>query len=427
MRKSLGLFLVVLILVAGFAWGFATDRLKIFPMPLLRRAASFLGVGGWNRPVELRSPSPALASLMSVPYLQGRFDPEATLRNVVLRTERASAGVSFYSTLALARAFLIDNDGRLRWRWSLDRYFERSDLPAGIDLGYPHLYANGDVLAYIGDRALVRLDRNSRMLWKYSGRVHHDAWVCPDGMVYTLTHNSRTIPEIDPRLPSLLDNITVLSPDGSKKREISILDLIRKSRYAFLLPRTSGRSFPPGIDALDVFHTNHIEVFDGSLERNSPLYRRGNMLISMKNLNAIAIIDGETLDVLWLWGPTNVTLQHHPTLLASGDILLFDNGVQESSVIEVDPRTNLVVWRYAPEKGFFSAIQGACQRLPGGNTLITVSQAGYALEVSPMGEIVWKFANPEVLAGGVREGLYRMTRYREQDLDFLSPALQKPD
>ena len=420
LRKLPGFGLALALLAAGFGWGFATERWKIFPITLVRRAARAWGVGGWTKPVELRSPSPALASLVSVPYLQGRFDSESSRGNVLVRTDRASGGLSFYSTLAHARAFVIGDDGRVRWRWTLEAEFGPPDLPAGIDLGYPHLYPNGDVLAYVGDRALLKLDRDSRVLWKYPGRVHHDAWVCPDGAIYTLTHRSRTVPEIDPRLPSLLDDVTVLEPDGRKRAEISLFDVFRKSRFAFLLPRSAGRPLPPGVDSLDVFHANHIEVMDGSVAGGSPLFRSGNILISMKNLNAIAILDGRSFDVLWLWGPSNITLQHHPTILPGGDILLFDNGVEASSVVEVDPRTDRVVWSYAAGKDFFSPIQGACQRLAGGNTLITSSQTGYAFEVNPSGEIVWKFANPEVLPGGIREGIYRMTRYREEDLPFLN-------
>jgi hypothetical protein len=38
---------------------------------------------------------------------------------------------------------------------------------------------------------------------------------------------------------------------------------------------------------------------------------------------------------------------------------------------------------------------GAMQRLPNGSTLINKSAAGRALEVTPAGEIVWQFHNPE--------------------------------
>lgn len=38
--------------------------------------------------------------------------------------------------------------------------------------------------------------------------------------------------------------------------------------------------------------------------------------------------------------------------------------------------------------------QGAAQRLPNGNTLVTSTQQGHLFEVTPAGEVVWEFVNP---------------------------------
>ncbi len=423
-RSLAKLLLVALALSGFFAWGFAAERYKVFPIGLIRRVRIRLGIPGW--PLELHSRSPAAAALVSVPYLHGQFDPHAKSSGVLLdESKRVSPGLNFFSTLGSGDAFLIDNEGHSRWRWSLKRYFERSELKATDDFGFPHLFPDGDVLAYVAEHDLFRLDRNSNLVWKYEAHVHHDAFVASDGKIWTLTHSFRRLPEIDARYTCLVDQIQVLSSDGKPERTIPLLDLLENSPYAFLLPRTSGLSLPPDTTTVDVLHANHIEVFDGTLEGKSEIYRRGNFLVSMKNINSIAIVDGRTLRILWLWGPTNLTLQHHSTILANGDILLFDNGTQLSAVVEVDPRTNAVVWRYAPAKDFFSYIRGACQRLPNGDTLITLSMPGYALEVTPEGETVWRFANPAVSAAGVRDSIYRMTRFTPAELPFVT-ALPPP-
>ena len=44
--------------------------------------------------------------------------------------------------------------------------------------------------------------------------------------------------------------------------------------------------------------------------------------------------------------------------------------------------------------GFFSPFMGSAERLPNGNTLITESDYGRALEVTPGGETVWEFYSP---------------------------------
>jgi hypothetical protein len=63
------------------------------------------------------------------------------------------------------------------------------------------------------------------------------------------------------------------------------------------------------------------------------------------------------------------------------------------------------------------------QRLPNGNTLITESMAGHAIEVNERGETVWRYSNPEVTPKGLRNGIIRMTRVEPSTLTFLgSPA-----
>ena len=88
---------------------------------------------------------------------------------------------------------------------------------------------------------------------------------------------------------------------------------------------------------LDVLHTNHVEVFDGRLADRSPLYRAGNLLLSMRTISTILIADPRSREVLWAWGPGKLVFQHHPTLLDNGHLLVFNNGTERSEVLELDP------------------------------------------------------------------------------------------
>jgi hypothetical protein len=139
----------------------------------------------------------------------------------------------------------------------------------------------------------------------------------------------------------------------------------------------------------------------------------------MRTINTIAIIDLADRDVLWAWGPTNLYRQHHPTLLDTGNILVFNNGYDRSQVVELDPKTFEVVWRYAPRGRFLSRFRGSAPRLPNGNTLITESDRGYVVEVTPGHEIVWRYANPDVRDDGTRIAIWRMTRYPRGEIGFL--------
>jgi hypothetical protein len=65
-------------------------------------------------------------------------------------------------------------------------------------------------------------------------------------------------------------------------------------------------------------------------------------------------------------------------------------------VVEIDPVEFEVRWSYggSDEQPLYSKFLGAVQRLPNGNTLITESDGGRALEVTQEGQIVWQFYNP---------------------------------
>jgi hypothetical protein len=137
----------------------------------------------------------------------------------------------------------------------------------------------------------------------------------------------------------------------------------------------------------------------------------------MKHLNAVAIVNGETLEIEWLWGPGNLTLQHYSTLLKNGNILLFDNGPKISRVLEVEPRTMKVAWSYEGGEEFFSGFGGANQRLDNGNTLITETEKGRVIEVTSDGEIVWEFLNPEVGPEGRRTNVWCLKRFDDAELE----------
>ena len=124
--------------------------------------------------------------------------------------------------------------------------------------------------------------------------------------------------------------------------------------------------------------------------------------------------------MLWLWGPNKLQRQHHPSLLPSGNILIFDNRLEESRVVEMDPLTNKIVWTWDAGKNFFSRSRGSAQRLPNGNTLITVSDTGYVNEVTQEGDVVWRFANPKFTPNGLRRGIWRMQRLAPEALLFLN-------
>lgn len=349
---------------------------------------------------------------MALPYVDGVTDSEPELSGVVLHdADRACSGLNFFHSRNRHKAYLLDMEGERLHRWSYD------------DSGrwnHAELLPNGDVLAVETNRSILRIDREGELVWSYEAQAHHDLWPFED-TVYTLTRHESAIPAIHPELLTLEDTVTVLSEDGEEIEAFSVYEILSNSDYSWLLHSVShlpGEALAETPeDLLDVLHTNSIQVFDGSLVERSPLFARGNILLSVRNINVVMILDARTREILWLWGPTNLVLQHHPRLLPNGNILIFDNRRAKSRVIELDPLAQQIVWEYRDDD-FFSRSRGSAQRLPNGNTLITESDPGYAFEVTPEGEVVWRFANPEI-SDDERTAMWRMTRVDPAALEFL--------
>ena len=364
----------------------------------------------------VEAPTEQADLLEALGYMEGQVDAEADQRGVVLHdADRAWPGVNLYYSRTQEQAQLIDMDGAVLHTWAAD---------TAAPWQHVHLDpTTGDIVVLMKDVGLVAFDRDGQQRWSWSGRAHHDLWVTDDGNLHVLSRESRLEPEIHPSIEILDDLVVTLSPEGEELARFSVLEALRASPYAFLLPDVSDvRARKKRKDAdLDLLHTNHVEVFDGRLSSVSPRYARGNLLLSMRNIHTVLILDGQDRSVEWIWGPSNLTFQHHPTVLDDGHVLIFDNGTKRSEVVEVDPDTGQVAWRYTADD-LFSKTRGSAFRLPNGNTLVTESDSGWVFEVTPEGDRVWTFANPDVADDGTRGAVWRMTRYAPEALLFLDAA-----
>jgi hypothetical protein len=110
---------------------------------------------------------------------------------------------------------------------------------------------------------------------------------------------------------------------------------------------------------------------------------------------------------------------HDGKVLPSGNILVFDNGLNRGCRGRRDGSGGRkIVWEYkAPNpKDLFSRGTRTVQRLANGDTLITDSDHGRAFEVTSNGEIVWDFFNPRGDKDNHRATIHRMNRYAS---DFI--------
>jgi len=344
--------------------------------------------------------SERLDELEALPYLQG-YKPAPVARGVtVYDPERACPGVNLCNSGDRPEAYLMDMSGRVLHRWYFEHTRAFPKVRPRIATSYfrrVHLLKGGDLLAIFDDVGIVRINAGSGLVWAKRGRFHHDLAVTPQGRLYLIKHQREAMVRQGILRPALPDNIVVLDLDGNVQDACSLLECFKRSDYADMLDLID----EVDLSINDVLHTNSIRVLDGSLVDRSPAFKKGNVLVSLLRLDAIAVVDMDDKKVVWASSGDDHGMwsrQHDPTLLADGHMLLFDNRGHEgrSKVIEFDPFSNEVYWRFAdgPETPFFSMTCGAARRLPNDNTLITESDAGRAFEVTIDGDIVWEYLNP---------------------------------
>ena len=371
------------------------------------------------------------AALRSLPYLTWVSSEEtADKKGVTVHdTDRAHPGLNLYSPRESHRAFLIDMEGAVVHRW--DTFIDEPDTWQLVEP-----VGDGELLVITPNRRLLRIDRDSEILWRLDRRVHHDVAVAASGELYVLAREETRAERPTGPVAVLDDVILRISAEGEIVDRLSIHalfgDLVAERSWQLLerwlrspaaeaemaenATKTGFRlqnGKPP-----DLYHTNSIEILD----RDIPgVTRAGALLISIREISTVAIVDFEARRVDWAWGRGVIRRQHHPSLLDDGRILVYDNlGGRggRTRVLEVDPTTNEIVWEYngEPPEAFFSALRGGCQRLPNGNTLITESDRGRVFEITRAGEIVWEFYNPVTRAGGSeRSAIYRMSRLAPDD------------
>jgi hypothetical protein len=371
-----------------------------------------------NEPIQnTEIPPERVKQLMNLGYFDRAptHNPEA--RSVTKRNPKAFDGVNLYSSRHRAEALLIDNNGKVLHKWHASR-----QKPSWV---HTELLPNGDLLAISKLHSLAKYDWSSKLLWQQSLAAHHDLDIGSDGTIFLLTSSIREIEYDDVLIPILTNAITTLTSTGRfiKKTQLfpamgSLIPERRlkriKSTFAQGYKR---RDLFQESTSTDVFHTNSVQIIHKDVPN---IASRGSILLSVRELNRIVIVDHSMTRLLWSWGVGELEEQHHATLLANGNIMVFDNGIRrkQSRVVELNPATKKIEWSFT-QPNFYTRLRGAAQKLPNDNVLITESDKGHAFEITPTGKIVWEFWNPDVIdeEPPTRAIIYRMTRYEKNYLD----------
>jgi len=118
-----------------------------------------------------------------------------------------------------------------------------------------------------------------------------------------------------------------------------------------------------------------------------PMFDAGDLLLSFRTLNLIAIVDPDDSRVIW-WSHGPWIAQHDPDFTSDGRISVYNNntGRGRSEIIKIDPMTREISNDlFHGEASFYTSSMGTHQYLLNGNVLIVVPGEGRILEVTDDG------------------------------------------
>jgi hypothetical protein len=370
----------------------------------------------------------------------------------VTRYVRGAAfeGLNFFALTSRSEAWLVDMDGKRLHSWASARgqpvigqelpYFFHGWQDVAVD-------AEGSLYAVVSRDRVLKLDSRSRLVWEVPLRAHHDVSLGPDGSVYTLADELRMMEDGGGRSRLVFDSDLVrIDGQGAVRSRISLLKVLladavlaprlraevsrrfaeldhtglqasltflaasdpRATRRFGELERALGGSLPadpdrefiallraiPGAPS-DALHANAVRV----LERAVPgLGQAGDLLVSIRELDLVAVVDPVRRRLRWSWGAGVLDAQHDPSVTPGGDLHVFDNRPESgaSRVVQVAPPSGRIVWSL---EGFFSRTRGGAQALPNGNVLVVESERGRAFEVTRAGDVVWEYYDPDEVDG----------------------------
>lgn len=339
--------------------------------------------------------------------------PPDKLGVTISKPDKYFDGYTFFVSFLDEEAKLVDMQGKVVHVWKRE---------TGAHWHFAEMLPNGHVLVVAnergysvkrqGDQRIFELDWNSNLVWESFVNGHHDAERLGNGNTLIVCNGNALYKELS-ATPALYDYLQEVDSKGQVVWEWHFAPHVEKIKkfVGDISPVKPMGDYP---------HINTIEALpDNPLAKSDKRFKKGNILLSARHISVVFIIDKDSGEVVWAWGPGNIVGQHEPTMLENGNILILDNGSGDqdipnrsySRVVEINPLTNKTVWEYKTEipEDFVSYVGSGNQRLPNGNTLICAMNwkggIGRIFEVTRNNEIVWEYWNP------FQERIYRAYRY----------------
>jgi len=364
------------------------------------------------KPAKPAHPAAAYRRLSGLPLAAGREAPMVYLSPDAPRGYRILFG-TFAFEGALHGAVLLDPDGKVRRVWKVSQ----NDLPWPHERDtniFPHGFAvgrdGGILVAYDSGASLTKYGFCGGVEWRLQGDYHHSIELHDDGTLWvwrkgaanaaTPGNNKRDgawVKDPEPWREGTRDESAyrIAYADGKVLRHFSIQDMIDANPDIgiFSLRQEDGAKNSRWAD--DPYHPNDLEPLPRAFAGRYPGFAAGDLLISLRSIDLVAVIDPATLKVKW-WRQGQTRRQHDPDWNDRGTITIFNNSMHRppSTIAEIDPKTmRSRILVDGAKYDLYSWAQGNHDVLPGGGVLIASSLQGRAFEVAPDGRVTFDFHN----------------------------------
>lgn len=282
--------------------------------------------------------------------------------------------------------------------------------------GFEVLPDGSMIVAFDGGRTLQRIDACGRRIWSKAGWYSHSVNLDADGDSVWVVR-SEGFGQVSVETGELLRQISIHDVIAANpETDLFTLRQVHDNAVA-ANPRNT-----QGAWGEDPFHFNDVDPLPAELEAAFPGFEPGDLLISARSLNLVAVIDPDTLAVKW-WRIGTQQRQHDPDWLPNGQIRVYNNRMSRdySTLLDIDPGTlSARTVLDGRDHDFYSRIRGKQQTLEDGRILVSSPQQGRVFEWDPAAGVVFDLRN--VKPSG-RDRLYVMTEMRALPPDYFPAGL----
>lgn len=327
---------------------------------------------------------------------------------------------------------LIRRDGTVvaGWPVSLSQHFPdlsylgvaAPQTDRNVDLHGAVINPDGSVVFNYEYAGSVKLSRCGEVVWTLPHPTHHSVERAEGGGYWIggRNHFRRDPGDPDRWFPPFTqmegvddyadDLILRVSETGEIVESRSVTRILYESGLEPLMTANGDSFARDGVWRTNLEHLNKIAELGTATAAAFPMFEPGDLAISLRSYNLIAVIDPDDWRVKWhQTGPWR--RQHDPEFLPNGRIAVFNNNTYRTSlltndrfdpeapfvsnVLELDPsdRSWHAVYGNRPGQEFLSVIRGKIDPTPGGGYLVTEFEAGRVFEIDPEGRIVWEYIN----------------------------------